>query len=188
VLLLPEADIVFNVGDSRVYTVGPWPATSMTRVSTDDNPPLLPGQRTTSILTQSLGGWSGAPTPNTHIVEIDATASPGTYLMCSDGLSDLVDDDVIAAEMAAVPSDGTQDHLVVAALVEAALAAGGNDNITIILLRVDRSETGNLALPVHDGHTMPSADGLSMAPIRDEDDVAFGVEDDAIFPGDDEDA
>ena len=53
-------------------------------------------------------------------------------LLCSDGLTDMVDDRGIAAILGA---DGPLED-VVAALQQAALAAGGHDNVTIVLVEV----------------------------------------------------
>lgn len=52
-------------------------------------------------------------------------------LLCSDGLSDLVPDDVIA-ELLPTPDP----HSAAAVLVQAALAAGGKDNVTCVVLDV----------------------------------------------------
>ena len=54
----------------------------------------------------------------------------GRYLICSDGLSDLLDPEAIAAHI------GDDDAMSISALFEAAMAAGGGDNISIVLARV----------------------------------------------------
>ena len=70
-------------------------------------------------------------------VEVDVlrdTPQPGDiYLLCSDGLSGMVPDAQIAEILAA-----TSEDLNAAAerLIEAANAAGGNDNVTAVLTRV----------------------------------------------------
>lgn len=64
----------------------------------------------------------------THVHDIQ---SGDIYLMCSDGLSDMLRDPLIAAVMAAhtsLPEMG-------AALIAAACEAGGRDNIAVILIR-----------------------------------------------------
>jgi protein phosphatase len=71
-------------------------------------------------------------------------------LLCSDGLSDLVADDVIADALAHADRDDA-----VAALVDAALAAGGRDNVTCLVADVvdgpqisrDGTTVGTLAHP-----------------------------------------
>ncbi len=50
------------------------------------------------------------------------------YLLCSDGLTDMVDDGVIAATLALESLDEAADRLI-----ELALAGGGLDNITVVI-------------------------------------------------------
>ncbi len=57
------------------------------------------------------------------------------YLMCSDGLSDMVPDDQIAAILISDPSLAT----VPQKLIDAANAAGGRDNISVVLAKADAS-------------------------------------------------
>lgn len=54
------------------------------------------------------------------------------YLLCSDGLTDMVDDDGITAEL---ERSGDPDTIA-AGLIEAALAAGGLDNVTAVVADV----------------------------------------------------
>jgi serine/threonine protein phosphatase PrpC len=59
--------------------------------------------------------------------------APGDQvLLCSDGLTEVVGDDRIAAELA----EGADGDDACAALVAAANRAGGPDNVTVVLLRV----------------------------------------------------
>lgn len=53
-------------------------------------------------------------------------------LLCSDGLTDAVDD----ARLAEILGAGLEGEVTCQALIEAANAAGGPDNITVVLLRV----------------------------------------------------
>lgn len=74
-------------------------------------------------------------------VEIDFTTdSPEVgdiYLLCSDGLSRMVDEATIAAIL-----NANQDlDVAAAALITKANEGGGRDNITVILLRVDAPST-----------------------------------------------
>ncbi len=57
------------------------------------------------------------------------------YLICSDGLTDMVPLDVMEALFASLPFSELPD-----ALLHTALAAGGKDNITLILCRVQREK------------------------------------------------
>jgi serine/threonine protein phosphatase PrpC len=100
------------------------------QVSVDDSPPPPQGRRTTSIVTQALGG---APTFSAITPHVStSTLTPGTrMLVCSDGLTDPVleseIDDVLRAH------DGGR---AVFELWKAAMAAGGPDNVTIALVSV----------------------------------------------------
>ena len=82
------------------------------------------------VLAQCLG--NAAP----DAIEVDAQtipAEPGDrLLLCTDGLSGELTDARIAELLAAEPDD----RLAAQALVEAALAAGGHDNVTVIVATV----------------------------------------------------
>jgi serine/threonine protein phosphatase PrpC len=118
----------FNVGDSRCYMTH---FDSLVQVSTDDSPSRYAGQSagaTTNIVTQTLGGRAQPTVIEPHITTLPVEA--GTRLLvCSDGLSDYVDIDVIQHE---VLSDGALVD-VAGALLRAALKAGAPDNVSVVL-------------------------------------------------------
>jgi serine/threonine protein phosphatase PrpC len=125
----PSGLNIFNIGDSRVYCIGP---TGLVQLSTDDTPgPKLADGRTaahtTALLTQSLGGWHEPEGITPHVLP---EPIEGRYLICSDGLTDLLDPGAIAAHLE------DDDAASVAALFEAAMAAGGHDNVSIVLVRL----------------------------------------------------
>lgn len=134
VAVLPEEVVVFNIGDSRVYRVDEG---VLEQVSIDDVPHYyirkLGIELRTGELTQHLGGLPYEIPIEPHIVR-SPIAGAQTWLLCSDGLYDMVDDEIIAA---AISDDlaGT-----VQALFDAAMRAGGADNISIILLRVEQND------------------------------------------------
>ncbi len=68
------------------------------------------------------------------------------YLLCSDGLTEHVDLDALEATMAG------QDEIAVNGLFERSMAAGGRDNISIILVRIEKtdSRTSGAMGDVHD--------------------------------------
>ncbi|MFJ5775345.1 PP2C family protein-serine/threonine phosphatase [Streptomyces sp. NPDC093094] len=126
-LVLPDGLIVFNVGDSKVYLQD---RDGLRQISVDDSPPPAPGERTTSAVTQTLGGTLALTTVTPHIGP--APLGPGDrYLVCSDGLTDPVPDDEID-RLLEEPEDGPAAF----ALWQAAIEAGGPDNITLALVRV----------------------------------------------------
>ncbi|MBV6702630.1 protein phosphatase 2C domain-containing protein [Kitasatospora aureofaciens] len=132
-VLLPEQAVAFNVGDSRVYLVT---ADGLRRVSVDDSPPLPPGRRTTSVVTQTLGGSLGLTFVEPH-VRAAPLAVGDRYLVCSDGLTDPVPEDELAG-LLAQPYEGSEraDGRAAFDLWKAAIEAGGPDNITLALVRI----------------------------------------------------
>jgi len=68
--------------------------------------------------------------------------APGDLiLLCSDGLTEMLPDDEIAALLSA--PDQSPDQLT-QTLVEQANAAGGTDNITVVIARFDATATAVL--------------------------------------------
>lgn len=130
VLLNGDGNFWFNVGDSRTYRVE---GGRLRQLSEDDSPALPPSGDgrpiTTNFITQSLGGSSGG-TMIPHVGR-DEAPDPSNWLMCSDGLSDLVSTDEMERMMAEAGSDEAAVH----ALWQAAMEGGGKDNISIMLAR-----------------------------------------------------
>jgi PPM family protein phosphatase len=111
----------FNIGDSRIYVLH---GGELQRLSEDH---VVHGH----MLTQCLGGLS----KRHKLAPCIVTQSLPAYsrlLLCSDGLTDLVSDDRIEDILA--NSDRPADELV-----EAALDAGGHDNITAVVLQFEPS-------------------------------------------------
>ncbi|WP_067969940.1 PP2C family protein-serine/threonine phosphatase [Nocardiopsis trehalosi] len=129
-LLNADGNFWFNVGDSRTYRLE---GTRLRQLSQDDSPPLPPSEDgkpvTTNFITQSLGG-SGATAMVPHVGR-DHEPDPGTWLMCSDGLSDLV----ALEDMERIIAEAGSDEAAVHALWQAAMEASGRDNISILLAR-----------------------------------------------------
>ncbi|MEU9077450.1 PP2C family protein-serine/threonine phosphatase [Kitasatospora sp. NPDC004745] len=132
-VLLPDQALAFNVGDSRVYRIT---ADGLHRVSVDDSPPLPPGRRTTSVVTQTLGGSLGLTFVEPHL-RTEPLATGDRYLVCSDGLTDPVPEEELA-DLLARSSGGSEraDGKAAFDLWKAAVEAGGPDNITLALVRI----------------------------------------------------
>ncbi len=84
----------------------------------------------TSVLTRGLGIEEG--------MEVDVGALPtkdgDLYLLCTDGLSGLISEEALASAMTSAADTGLERTADL--LVEAALAEGGSDNISLILLQI----------------------------------------------------
>ena len=127
IVVRPGSLLIFNVGDSRVLAAS---RDGLRQVSVDDSPPLAPGRRTTSLVTQCLGGSPDYRAVSPHVTT--APLSPGDrYLVCTDGLTDPLTTDVIE-ELLREHDDGRAAF----ELWKAAIAAGGPDNITLAVVRV----------------------------------------------------
>jgi serine/threonine protein phosphatase PrpC len=127
VLLTSDQIFAFNVGDSRVYTHGP---DGLRQVSVDDSPPLAPGQEHTVLVTQTLGGGLSHTDIEPHVSAFPQSTNV-RWLICSDGLSDLVRDETLSDLL-----EESEDSRAAFELWKAAMEAGGHDNITLALLRV----------------------------------------------------
>ncbi len=95
------------------------------QLSIDDVPP---GARSGTI-TQSLGG-APAFVPIAPHIGVEDLALPSRWLLCSDGLSDML----AAGEIERAMAEGDEDAL--RALFTQAMEAGGADNISIIVVSV----------------------------------------------------
>jgi PPM family protein phosphatase len=82
------------------------------------------------VITNAVGGGTAGVDPD--IVRIDLVASD-YLLLCTDGLTNMVTDDQIAAILTREQDPGTAS----AALVDEALANGGEDNVTAVVARFE---------------------------------------------------
>jgi protein phosphatase len=127
--------LIVHVGDSRAYLFRAGRLEPLTRDHTYaqmlvDSGQLSPQDATISglrhILTNALGGSAE------HVdVEVDLLRleDGDRLLLCSDGLTDCVDDDTIAATLAGTLPASEVCHR----LLQLALDGGGRDNITLIV-------------------------------------------------------
>jgi protein phosphatase len=126
-----------HVGDSRIYHYRDGQLTRLTRDHTVVQQEVDAGRLTPelarlvphkNILTQSVG-YHGPVEPDTATRPIQ----PGDlFLLCSDGLTDPFDDATLADTLRRLPADeGLADELV-----RHAIAAGSEDNVTVVIVRV----------------------------------------------------
>ena len=129
---------VAQVGDSRAYLVQSGSAVQLTRDQSVAERLVQAGQLTPdqaarepsrSILLQAMGS---APTIKVDITH-QGLRRHDKVVLCSDGLSGLVSTEEIAAETERIPDLGA----AAAELVDVANRRGGNDNITVMIARVD---------------------------------------------------
>jgi PPM family protein phosphatase len=169
-----------HVGDSRAYRVRDGGLEQLT----DDHSlvgelvrsgKLSPEEAEThpqrSVITRALG-----TEPEVDVDTFTVEARPDDlYLLCSDGLTDMISADEIFSVL-----DGSDDLEVAArALIEAANAGGGEDNITVVLFQIGRRGE------VEQTAQMPVA--AEPEPVEDDEDTLSGLDpipvvDTAVIP------
>lgn len=114
-----------NCGDSRLYRFRDG---QLTQLTTDHSlNELLGEEKHTNIITNCIGG--GCTSSYADMVQITNDVKTGDlYMLCSDGLTDMVPVDKIT-ELLAGGADAN-------ALCEAAIAAGGFDNVSTCIIKV----------------------------------------------------
>jgi PPM family protein phosphatase len=130
-----ERLVVGHVGDSRTYR---WREGRLIQITRDHS--LLQEQIDAGLLTPEQAATSGHKNLVTRAVGVEdivllethfhAVEAQDWYLLCSDGLSDMLTDDDIAA----VLEMHTELEQAAGALIAAANDAGGRDNIAVILV------------------------------------------------------
>lgn len=127
----PDALYACNLGDSRIYQSDEG---EFRQISTDH---VLGGGRFGKApLTQYLGIADEQIMLEPSVAEIEYKAG-NKYLLCSDGVTDMLSDE----EMADILTREGSPQEMVELLLERALSKGGRDNVTIILCEVNRLES-----------------------------------------------
>jgi PPM family protein phosphatase len=143
--------VVAHVGDSRAYL---WRGGELTRLTRDHSlveelvrrGKLTEEQAEThpqrSVITRALG-----PEPDVEVdVESFAARAGDLYLLCSDGLTSMVSEDTVRGIL---ELDAPLEQLG-RRLVDAANDAGGRDNITVVLFRLEEAGGGDGAMAEQD--------------------------------------
>jgi serine/threonine protein phosphatase PrpC len=137
-----------NVGDSRAYLL----REGALRRLTEDHSVVAE-----LVATGQISDWEASSHPQrnvvTRVLGAEATVQVDTFwldaqdgdvvLLCSDGLTDMVAEEEFAKLLAADKSC----EQIARDLVRAALAQGGEDNVTTVLFRIGPSQTQEAAQP-----------------------------------------
>jgi protein phosphatase len=137
-VLRGEQLLLGHVGDSRAYRLRDGQLTQLTRDHS-----LLQEQIDAGLLTPEEAVFSNNKNLVTRAVGVEDTVMlevhqhellPGDlYLMCSDGLSDMVDDHSLAQLLQSHPELPEMAQ----ALIDSANDMGGKDNIAVVLVRAE---------------------------------------------------
>ncbi len=151
-----ESDIaIAHVGDSRAYCMRDGALLKLTDDHSLVDELMRQGRLTPeeavehpqrSVITRALG-----PEGTVEVDTRSFRAREGdVYLVCSDGLTTMLSEQEIAGLLSSAPTLRDAGE----ALIAAANAAGGRDNITVILLRVQEVAEGEQPAPVDEHVTM----------------------------------
>jgi protein phosphatase len=130
--------IIAHVGDSRIYRFRKNTLVQLTKDHSLLSNLVDQGQLSTSqasdfvyknIITKAIGTEPRVE-PTVSVLPVEAA---DVYMMCSDGLSDLVGADEIAKILATAPSLASATEQLIAT----ANLHGGRDNITVVLTHVE---------------------------------------------------
>jgi protein phosphatase len=155
--------VIGHVGDSRAYLLR---GRSLEQLTEDHslvaelvrNGKLSPEEAEDhpqrSVITRALG-----TDPDVDVDTFSIETEPGDlFLICSDGLTSMVDDETIRAELTRNRSDLKS---AAKALVRAANNGGGEDNITVVFFEIDGAVEHTVELP-------PREDGVEAEPDEEE--------------------
>jgi PPM family protein phosphatase len=179
---LVQGDIVWigHVGDSRAYLIRDGRLEQLTEDhslvaelvrSGKLSPEEAEVHPQRSVVTRALG-----TDPNVDVDTFEIAAKPGDlFLLCSDGLTTMVDEETILAE---VDRHRADLQTAAKALVRAANRGGGEDNITVVFFELEAgqqstAEEHTVSLPpqqeaVDDEDTLDELDGVKPLVVDDE--------------------
>ena len=157
-----EEVVVAHVGDSRAYRLRDGGLERLTDDHSLVDELIRQGRLTAeeavehpqrSVITRALG-----PEGSVEVdVRSDRARAGDVYLLCSDGLTTMLDERELTATLLAHPSLRDAGE----ALIAAANEAGGRDNITVLLLRLEEVQAGSVA-PARVAE-QPAVDGPALA-------------------------
>ena len=140
--------MAFNIGDSRVYT---WDGRTLAQLSIDHSavqelvdaglisPEEAEQHPERNMITRAIGAAES--------VDADVWLLPASgrhaFLICSDGLSRELGADEIANLLASYDGNADPERSVADVLVDAALARGGHDNVTVVYVESELDKAEN---------------------------------------------
>jgi protein phosphatase len=133
-MLIGRRVYIAHVGDSRAYVLTRGRLRQITRDQTmaalleDEGVDVGKAPKLTNMLASAVGALE--MTPSIGLIDL---AAGDILLLCTDGLTKHVPDATIAELLASGPDPGAACDR----LVEAALAGGGTDNVTVVVARAE---------------------------------------------------
>ena len=140
-VVVPWGIATANIGDSRAYWIDPSPAAASRQLTTDDSlaeaaiaEGVPPADAYAARDAHTITRWLGADAPEVapHLASYPAPG-PGVLLVCSDGLWNYFESPSSLRDLLARGPEGETLPEAARRLVDAALEAGGADNVTLAL-------------------------------------------------------
>lgn len=123
---------VCNVGDSRAYLIREGQINQISKDHIKEIPPFMQGkQKVKPHLSQCIGIPDNEFRIAPYITQNEIKRND-IYLLCSDGITDMLKDD----EILAIVADSDNVTECVDSLIGSALMRGGRDNATVIVIKV----------------------------------------------------
>lgn len=156
-LAAPGQIVVGNVGDSRAYWLGESvggrqlltvdDTVAQERIAEGAHPDEAYALREAHSITRWIGADAESTAP--RITDLEIT-EPGLLLLCTDGLWNYFEDPeslarIVDAGSARSPGDASTSSGIARMLVDAALDAGGQDNISVAVIPVGPGQTSAAA-------------------------------------------
>ena len=140
-----------HIGDSRIYRLRQSRFEQITRDHSlvnlyADNPALAAkfGPANENVIVRAVGLRDEVECDHRAL----AMEHGDIYLLCSDGLTDMVDDWILKELLEDASHGGTTIDEAAEAMIRAALGGGGVDNVTAVLVRVIELQRATEPLPV----------------------------------------
>lgn len=132
----------YNIGDSRIYLMRDGCLTQLSKDHTQAQsmvdmgllePEKMNSHKGKHKLTQHLGIFSDELIIQPYTAEPIAVKNNDIFILCSDGLTDMMDN----AEIESIAGRNESPKDIADTLVGVALAKGGKDNTTVVIVKVD---------------------------------------------------
>ncbi|NWF70168.1 MAG: serine/threonine-protein phosphatase [Chloroflexi bacterium] len=127
--------IVFNVGDTRVYRIRGAQIEKLSQDQTLSEQQLAQGlishEEARSTRNSPITAFLGQPTPIEAAYQTTDMREGDVFVLCSDGLWNLVKEDEIVQIIARAPAKMAVDRLI-----RMTLKRGAPDNVTVVIVRI----------------------------------------------------
>jgi len=131
-LISADSMVVFHIGDSRVYRCRRGKLEMLSKdhsaIQAWHDNDCMGDMPTSNIILRAVGPFSEV----TADIQVVTIMKGDSFLICSDGLTDLVDDEAIEKVMQEV--DARKLEVLSQKLLNMALEQGGRDNVSVIML------------------------------------------------------